>query len=118
MSRRGDVVVVEIPYYDRPGAKERPAVVIQCDTNNRRLLSSLVAGITTNLSRVTTEPTQFLVDPRTPDGASSGLSLPSAVKCENLYTVSQKRIKKTLGHLSDPLKQQLERCLKASLELV
>ncbi len=25
MSRRGDIVVVEIPYYNRPGGKERPA---------------------------------------------------------------------------------------------
>src|ERR1700730_4672744 len=104
MSKRGDVVVVEIPYYDRPGAKERPAVVIQCDGNNARLLSTLVAGLTTNLRPVATEPTQLLVDPATPEGRSSGLSQPSAVKCENLYTVSQARVKRTVGHLSDPLK--------------
>src|SRR5262245_2266375 len=107
MSRRGAVVVVEILYYDRPGAKERPAVVVQCDRNNGRLLSTLVAGLTTNLRRVTTEPTQFLVDPQTPEGASAGLPAASAVKCENLYTVSQARIKRTLGHLSDVLQQKL-----------
>jgi mRNA-degrading endonuclease toxin of MazEF toxin-antitoxin module len=117
MSRRGDVVVVRIPFYDRPGAKDRPAVVVQCDHNNRRLLSTLVAGVTTNLSRVTTEPTQFLVDPTTPDGQSSGLAQASAVKCENLFTVSQNDIKQTLGHLSDALKQKLQGCLKAALEL-
>jgi mRNA-degrading endonuclease toxin of MazEF toxin-antitoxin module len=42
MSSRGDIVVVEIPYYDRPGGKERPAVVVQCDRNNRRLMSTVV----------------------------------------------------------------------------
>ncbi len=78
MSQRGDIILVEIPYHDRPGAKERPAVVVQCDRNNRRLLSTIVAGITTNLKRVGTEPTQFLVDPSTPEGASSGLSYSSA----------------------------------------
>jgi mRNA-degrading endonuclease toxin of MazEF toxin-antitoxin module len=117
MSRRGDVVVVEIPYYDRPGGKERPAVVVQCDRNNGRLLSTVVAGMTTNLRRVTTEPTQFLVDPSAPEGASSGVSSPSAVKCENLFTVSQSRIKRTLGRLSDVLRQKLDACLKAALEL-
>jgi mRNA-degrading endonuclease toxin of MazEF toxin-antitoxin module len=117
MSRRGDVVIVESPYYDRPGAKERPAVVVQCDRNNRRLLSTVVAGVTTNLRLVATEPTQFLVDPATTDGASSGLSAPSAVKCENLYTVSQTRIKRTPGHLSDALKKKLDASLKAALEL-
>jgi len=30
MSRRGDVILVRIPYYDRPGAKERPAIVVEC----------------------------------------------------------------------------------------
>jgi mRNA interferase MazF len=117
MSRRGDVIVVHIPYHDRPGGKDRPAVVVQCDRNNRRLLSTLVAGLTTNLKHVTTEPTQFLVDPSTPEGQSSGLSQPSAVKCENLYTVSQAAITQTLGHLSDPLMQKLDDCLKAALEL-
>jgi mRNA-degrading endonuclease toxin of MazEF toxin-antitoxin module len=117
MSRRGDVVIVHIPYHDRPGGKDRPAVVVQCDRNNRRLLSTLVAGLTTNLKRVATEPTQFLVDPSAPDGQSSGLSQPSAVKCENLYTVSQATIAQTLGHLSDALKRKLDDCLKAALEL-
>jgi mRNA-degrading endonuclease toxin of MazEF toxin-antitoxin module len=117
MSRRGDVIRVEIPYHDRTGAKERPAVVVQCDRNNMRLMSTVVAGITSNLTRVATEPTQFLVDPATPEGASSGLPAASAVKCENLYTVSQTRIKRTLGHLSDQLKGKLADCLKAALEI-
>lgn len=117
MSKRGDIVMVSIPYYDRPGAKERPAVVVQCDRNNRRLLSTIVAGITTNLRRVATEPTQFLIDPSTPDGASSGLFQPSAVKCENLFTVSQDAIKRIVGHLSDSLMVKLQESLKQALEL-
>lgn len=117
MSQRGGIVYVEIPYYDRPGSKERTAVVIQCDRNNRRLLSTLVAGITTNTSRVGKEPTQFLIDPATPEGASSGLAHSSAVKCENLYTVSQARIRRTAGQLSDVLKLKLHGCLNAALEL-
>lgn len=117
MIQRGDIIYVEIPFHDLPGSKERTAVVIQCDRNNRRILSTLVAGITSNTSRVGKEPTQFLIDPSKPEGASSGLNHPSAVKCENLYTVSQTRIRRTIGHLSATLKQQLNVCLKAALEL-
>src|SRR5215471_10576293 len=117
MSRRGDVIVVGIPFHDRPGTKERPAVVVQCDRNNRRLLSTVVAGVTTNLKRVATEPTQFLIDPATPEGQSAGPPRPSAVKCENLFTVTQADIRRTVGHLSDVLKQKLDGCLKAALEL-
>jgi mRNA-degrading endonuclease toxin of MazEF toxin-antitoxin module len=117
MSRRGDVVMVSIPYYDRPGSKDRPAVIVQCDRNNRRLLSTIVAGVTTNLRRVAKEPTQFLIDPATPEGQSAGLAQPSAVKCENLFTVAQADIRRTVGHLSDLLKQKLNDCVKESLEL-
>ena len=117
MSRRGDVVIVRIPFYDRPGAKDRPAVVVQCDRNNRRLLSTVVVAVTTNLKRAATEPTQFLIDPATTAGQSAGLSQPSAVKCENLFTVAQADIRRTVGHLSDALKQNLNLCLKTALEL-
>ena len=116
MNRRGDVVVLSIPFYDRPGSKERPAVVVQCDRNNRRLLSTLVAGITSNLRRVATEPTQFLIDPAQPEGAGSGLPQASAVKCENIYIVSQNAITRKLGHLSDRLMSNLDTCLRAALE--
>ena len=117
MTRRGDVVVVTIRFYDRPGAKDRPAVVIQCDRNNRRLMSTLVAAVTTNLRRAATEPTQFLIDPTAPEGQSAGLSQASAVKCENLFTVARADIRRTVGHLSDVLKKKLDDCLKATLEL-
>ena len=118
MSSRGDVVIVRIPFYDRPGAKDRLAIVVQCDRNNRRLMSTVVAGVTTNLRHVATEPTQFLVDPATPEGASAGLSQPSAVKCENLYTVAQTDVRSTIGYLSDAMKAKLNDCLKAALEIV
>ena len=117
MSRRGDVVIVSIPFFDRPGAKDRPAVVVQCDRNNRRLLSTVVDAITTNLRRVTSEPTQFLIDPSTSDGQPAGLPRASAVKCENLFTVAQADIRRTVGHLSDALMRRLDGALKAALEL-
>jgi mRNA-degrading endonuclease toxin of MazEF toxin-antitoxin module len=117
MIHRGDVVLVNIPYHDLPGNKERPVVVVQCNRNNNRIRSTIVAGITSNIRNVGREPTQFLVDPTTPEGQSSGLAMPSAVKCENLFTVSQGEIKRTLGKLSDLLLRPLDTCLKASLEL-
>ena len=45
------------------------------------------------------------------------MSYPSAVKCENLATVPQTDIITVVGHLSDPLKQKLNDCLKEALEL-
>jgi len=117
MSRRGDVVIARFPFAGGTGFKVRPAVVVQCDNLNTRLHNTILAMITSNVSLIGLEPTQFLIDPSTPEGASSGVSYASAVKCENLATIPQADIVKTVGHLSDVLKQTLNNCLKAALEI-
>ena len=117
MTLRGDIVIARFPYVGGTGSKVRPAVVIQCDRLNKQIANTLVAMITGNISLVGKEPTQFLIDPSTPEGASSGLTYPSAVKCENLATIPQTDIVDTIGNLSDVLKQKLNDCLKATLEL-
>lgn len=116
MIHRGDVVLVANPYVGS-GSKNRPAIIVQCDQLNYKLDSTVVAAVTTNLKRLGSEPLQMLIDPATKEGQSAGLTHPSAVKCENLFTISQKTITKHLGRLSDPLLQQLENCLKTALEL-
>ena len=117
MTARGDVVIVRFPYQDGTHGKNRPALVLQCDENNRRLQNTIIAMITGNVQRVRTEPTQLLVDPSTPEGRGSGLHGPSAVKCENLFTVSQADILRTVGRLSLGLMAKVEACLKSSLGL-
>ena len=73
---RGDVVIVPFPFQDKPGEKIRPAVVVQCDAENRRLANTILAMITGNLDD-TGQPTAVMVDPKTADGAGSGLNGPS-----------------------------------------
>ena len=117
MIRRADVVIARFPYAGSSGYKVRPAVVVQCDRLNRQIGNTLLAMVTGNTRLVNVEPSQFLIDPTTPEGASSGLSKPSAVKCENLATVPQTDILDITGHLSDVLKQKLNESLKAALEV-
>ena len=73
--------------------------------------------ITGNTARVGKEPSQFLIDPATPEGQSAGLRQASAVKCENFLTIKQVEILQTIGHLSATLKQRLDASLKSALEL-
>jgi hypothetical protein len=91
--------------------------VVQCDRHNGQIHNTILAMITGNATLVGREPTQFLIDPATPERAPSGLSHPFAVKCENLMTVPQADIIRVVGRLSDVLKQLLDECLKLSLEL-
>jgi mRNA-degrading endonuclease toxin of MazEF toxin-antitoxin module len=117
MIHRADVVIARFPYAGSSGHKVRPAIVVQCNRLNRQIQNTVLAMVTGNTHLVNVEPTQFLIDPATADGASSGLSKPSAVKCENFATIPQTDILDVVGHLSDVLKQKLNDCLKAALEL-
>lgn len=108
--------MVDFPFTDTGTAKVRPALVVQNDRDNQKIRKTVIAMITGNLRRQS-DPSHLLIDPNDPDGASSGLSFPSLVSCNNLFTVEQDSIQRVIGHLSDALKQQLADCLKAALEL-
>jgi mRNA interferase MazF len=113
---RGDVVIVPFPFQDRPGEKIRPAVVVQSDAESRRLANTVLAMVTGNLADAG-QPTTVLVDPATPDGAGSGLTGRSLVKCYNLTTMRQRRVLHVIGHLSAAVMQKVNDALKAALDL-
>ena len=115
---RGDIVLADLPYSDRSGAKVRPALVVQNDRNNARLDDVIVAMLTRTTTRSSSEPTQLLIDVTTPIGTSTGLLHTSAVKCEHLLTLHKSFIQRVIGHLPDSLMRQVDDCLKVSLELL
>lgn len=114
---RGDVVLAVFPFTDASGGKKRPALVVQCDRNNRRLHDVILAIITSNTSRAAAEPTQLFIDLNTPEGKQSGRLHDSAVKCENLMTIHERLIDRVIGRLSPALMRQVDACLRAALEL-
>jgi mRNA-degrading endonuclease toxin of MazEF toxin-antitoxin module len=114
--RRGDVVITGIDQGPSLPVKRRPVVVVQSDHNNARLDSAIVAMITSNISRVTSEATQVLIDVTTGEGQQTGLLHTSAVKCEKLYTKLQSDMRK-IGTVPGVLMQQVDAALKASLDL-
>jgi mRNA-degrading endonuclease toxin of MazEF toxin-antitoxin module len=102
------------PMIDRLGGKNRPAVVVQNDRDNRRLATTIVAMISGNIQHAD-EATQLLIDSDTAEGSSSGLRGPSVVKCCNLFTISQPDIQRSIGHLSETMMTQLKMSLMAAL---
>ena len=115
--KRGDVVLIDFPFTTGSGSKKRPALVVQCDRNNARLQDTIVAIVTSNITRASHEPTQYTIDPSHPDWKASGFRLPSVVKCEHLYTFHQQRVLRTIGQLSAATMLEINECLKSSLEL-
>jgi mRNA interferase MazF len=114
--KRGDVVLTYVPNIGSPGGKVRPALVVQSDHNNARLNETIIAAITSNISRVH-EATQLLVEVATPDGSASGLLHDSAVRCERLHSIPQADVRRIIGKLSDAPMRQIDDCLKMALGL-
>ena len=85
---RGDIVLVEFLFLEG-GCKRRPALVVQSDALTTKLVSMIVAAITSNLRNVG-QPTQALVDPVIE--TASGLKMASAVKCEVLFAADSRRL--------------------------
>lgn len=114
--QRGDIVLVRFPFSSGTGGKLRPALVVQSDRNNQRLSNVILAAITTTTHRVR-EATQLFVDVSTPVGQQSGLLFDSAVTCESLATVSHALVERTIGSLPAATMEQVNDCLRASLDL-
>ncbi|MEX0704337.1 MAG: type II toxin-antitoxin system PemK/MazF family toxin [Planctomycetales bacterium] len=116
--QRGDVVLVNHPFASGRGSKVRPAVVVQCDRNNGRLDNTIVAQITSRTRFARSEPTQLLIEVGSPIGQRAGLLNDSAISCENLYTVRQDAISRTIGSLPQDAMRQVSDCLKSALEIL
>ena len=111
--RRGDVVLVDYPF-TTGGGKVRPALVVQNDRDNGRLMNTIIAQISSNSTRVH-EVTQHLIQLNQEPGC--GLMRDSALIATNLLTLHQSDILRTLGVLSAESMEKVDSCLKAALDL-
>jgi len=114
--QRGDVVLVDFPFPRGGGSKVRPALIVQNDSDNGRLVTTIVAQITGNIQRAA-ESTQVLIDISTPDGKQSGLQFDSVVNCVNLVTLDKNSVMRRIGQLPDSLMREVDTALKAVLAL-
>ncbi|HVA46885.1 MAG TPA: type II toxin-antitoxin system PemK/MazF family toxin [Pirellulales bacterium] len=113
---RGDIVLLFVPFVGSRGGKTRPAVVVQCDALNRSIRETVIAEITSNISRAG-KAHQVFIDISTHEGAATGLLTNSVIRCERLHTVPQSDVKATIGALSTAHHQMLNDALKAALAI-
>jgi mRNA interferase MazF len=89
--RRGEVYLVNLdPTVGKEIKKTRPVLVVQTDTYNKYGQTTVVAPITSNISK--SGPSKVLIIP--PEG---GLNTKSAVLIRQIRTVDGKRLIKKLG---------------------
>ena len=96
---RGDVVLVDFPDSNLVTWKRRPALVVQADGLSTGLPQTIVAMITTNTAR-SGHQSRIDIDPLSPEGRNSGLRTRSIVMTDNLVTIENQYLRRTLGSLA------------------
>jgi len=111
---RGDVVLVLFPDSNLATAKRRPALVVQVDRPQTGLTQTIVAVITSNLSRAG-HPSRVMTPRSSPQGPRMGLLSDSVIMTDNLATVLDSKIDRAIGHCDDM--QPVDAALRDALGL-
>jgi mRNA interferase MazF len=97
---RGDVVLVLFPDSNLRTAKRRPALVVQANGLNTGLPQTIIAMITSNTTRAG-HPARVMVRRATAEGQRSGLLSDSIIMTDNLATVLDGEIDRSIGAWDD-----------------
>ena len=113
MPKRGEVYLVNFdPTIGAEIKKTRPALILQNNIANRHSPVTIVAAITSQLSKPL-YPTEVLIVP--PEG---GLQKESAVLLNQIRTVDKQRLVKRLGALNPGTMSKVDGALQISLGIV
>jgi mRNA interferase MazF len=111
---RGDVVLVLFPDSNLSTAKRRPALVVQADNLNTSLSQTIVAMITSNLSRAG-HRCRVSISLTSAEGRQTGLLSDSVIMTDNLATILDKAIDRRIGSLLDVT--EVDTALRYTLKL-
>jgi mRNA interferase MazF len=107
---RGDVVLCDLnPVVGTEQAGVRPAAILQIDRANAASPHTIIAPFTTRIRR-SLLPSHVFV----PAG-SGGLSQDSVLLCEQVRVIDKRRIIRVLGHLDDPILDDIGQALRTIL---
>ncbi len=112
---RGDVVLVLFPNTNMTTAKRRPALVIQADNLSSGLPQTILTMITSNMARGG-HRSRVTILQNSPEGYSAGILSDSIIMTDNLVTVLEKEIDRSIGLLKDMT--LVDEALKYTLSLV
>lgn len=97
---RGDVVLELYPDSNLRTAKRRPAIVVQADNLQSGLPQVVLAMISSNMARAG-HPSRVAIAASSPDGLQMGLRTDSVVLTDNLATILEAEIDRSIGHAPD-----------------
>jgi mRNA interferase MazF len=111
---RGDVVLVLFPDSNLRTAKRRPALAVQADNLQTGLQQTIVPMISSNMARAG-HPSRVTVVQSSAEGQQMGLHSDSVVMTDNLATVLENEIDRSIGQCLDM--QPIDDALRHTLRL-
>jgi mRNA interferase MazF len=112
--RRGDIILVLFPDSNLRSGKRRPAAVVQSDQLGTELPQTIIAMITSNMSRAG-HPSRVVVRIGSEKAKGTGLLMDSVIMTDNLATIRYSEIDRLIGTL--PVLKELDAALRATLSL-
>ena len=112
--RRGQVVVVDVPFTNHSGVKPRPALVVSAEVFHRDLQDVIICPISSQ-PRHYHRPGRG--DSPLRDWRAVGLQHPSTARVSTLLAVDKQIIRRVLGHVSPRDLTRVEAGLRQALAL-
>ena len=110
---RGDVVITRFPFTDLSGAKPRPALVIGADSSGSDCIVAYISKVVPSRAG----PCDFVVHPRDPEFALTGLRFPSVFRMDKIATVSRTLMTSRLGRVGPGIRREIDGRLRRALDL-
>jgi len=94
MYKRGEIVLIPVPFSDLSSVKKRPVLVISNESHNSTSSDMIVVAITSNLK-------QNGIVIETKDLLAGTLPKTSLIRPEKIYTLEQRIVIKQIGTISE-----------------
>ncbi|WP_018085996.1 type II toxin-antitoxin system PemK/MazF family toxin [Desulfurispora thermophila] len=106
MYKRGDILLIPIPFSDLTSHKKRPVLVLSNDNYNARTQDIVVVAITSNLTAK-----DYVVMLTRSDLDEGVLKVDSCIRVDKIYTLSQNIVISKFGvvkkHIIDAVREKL-----------
>jgi mRNA-degrading endonuclease toxin of MazEF toxin-antitoxin module len=112
--KRGQVVVVSVPFTDQAGTKLRPAVVVSAESFHRKLRDVIVCPISSQ-PRYFERPGPG--DRPLVNWKSVGLRFRSTVRISNIVSIEKSLVRRALGKLTSADLRSIDTALREALAL-
>jgi len=112
--KRGDLILITVPFSDLTSSKVRPALVVSPEAPSEN--DFVVALITTNIQR-SLRPTDHALTTADQDFGTTGLRFDGVFRMSKLFNLDKTLAKRKLGKASPALLKKLEKKLKIALGL-